>query len=439
MRSENYHQPVFRDRLILKTNTPMISPADKDKINDLPIVDVIGKVVELKKDGSEYAGFSPFQKEGTRSFKVSDSKNLWKCFSSGKGGKGAVSFFMELETLSWYEAVLHVAKLMNIALENVEIKEVKPEFSKRSLKDNETPGTKFFSFKDFTPAELKMLGPRINENHCQEYNLHSVEVFTICKENEALEIRSTLEYPIFVFDFGDWKKVYQPKAEKNRRFSYVGVKPARFAFGMNVIEKEFNKRKAMMEDEDYTSKDKDPRLESAFIMSGGSDGLNLRSFEKYPIWYNSEQEHLDWDDYMKLKKWVKNIYYIADLDVTGRKQAIQLGLKYLDIHLVWLPQALQSLRDERGNFCKDFKNYVQKFYKSENQNSFKNSLDKLIENSHPMQFWTAYFNNKKTDYYISNTRLYNFLTLLGFGRYEHENLKEGYNRVLSCHSFPEWN
>lgn len=405
----------------------MISTSDKERINELPIVDVIGTVVELKKEGVEFVGFSPFQTEKSKSFKVNPVKNVWKCFSSGKGGKGAVSFFIELEQLSWYDAMLRVAKIMNINLEGVETKTFKPDFSKRSLKEDEQPGTKSFVYKDFTPEELKILGPRVNELHCQQYNLHSVEVMTICKENEAFEIRSTPDYPIFAFDFGDWQKIYQPRAEnKAQRFSYAGVKPARFVFGMNVIEKIYKDNKAIMQAEDYAGKNTDPKLEECFIMSGGSDALNLRSFEKYPIWHNSEQEHLEWDDYRKLTTWVKNIYYIGDLDVTGKKQAIQLGLKYLDIKLVWLPNVLTTYRDERGNLCKDFKNYVQKFYNAERSKSFANTLDKLIENSMPLQFWNEYFNNKKTEYYISNTRLYHFLSLLGFGRYEHENLKEGY-------------
>ena len=135
---------------------------------------------------------------------------------------------------------------------------------------------------------------------------------------------------------------------------------------------------------------------------------------------------MDWDEYKKLKVWAKEIYYVADLDVTGIKQAIAMGLKFLDIKLLWLPEKLKTFKDKRGTPCKDFKDYVEKYYRKENVNSFTNGLDKLINNALPMQFWTEYKSEKKTNYNLSNTRLYHFLSNMGFGRYESENLKEGF-------------
>jgi hypothetical protein len=46
------------------------------------------------------------------------------------------------------------------------------------------------------------------------------------------------------------------------------------------------------------------------------------------------------------------LYYVADLDSTGVKQAIAMGLKFLDIKLLWLPEKLKQHKDKRGILVK---------------------------------------------------------------------------------------
>jgi len=314
----------------------------------------------------------------------------------------------------------------------------KPIIEKRALKSDEQPKQYYFSYNEnLSPKELAILGPRVNQQHADEFKIRSCKSFTYCKENETIVTTATEDYPILVYDFGTWQKIYQPNSfEKQYRFRYAGEKPNRHVFGLDLIEKEFNRLKKKAEDEyEYVEdedednpkkKKRDPRLEDVFIVSGGSDGINLRSFDKFPIWFNSESEHLDWDEYKKLKMWAKEIYYVADLDATGVKQAIAMGLKFLDMRLLWLPEKLKQFKDKRNNPCKDFKDYVDKFYHSNNPNAFTNSFDKLINNSLPLQFWTEWFANKKMNYNLSNTKLYHFLSLMGFGRYESDDIKEGF-------------
>jgi hypothetical protein len=336
------------------------------------------------------------------------------------------------EGKSYGEACAILGARFNIA--GAELQIYKPVVEKRALKQDEEPDSASFIFKDFTEKELAILGPRVHADHCASFNLKSCKSYTRNKQNESVTINSTEDFPIMVFDFGTWQKIYQPNSfEKQWRFSYVGTKPKRHVFGLEAIEKQFNKNKEAQQKDDYDeeeddnkSKKKDPRLDAAFIMSGGSDGLNLMSFNKFPIWFNSESEHLEWSDYKKLKIWVKEIYYVGDLDSTGVKQAIAMGLKFLDIKLLWLPEKLKEIRDKRGEPCKDFKNYVEKFYNPKAENAFVQGLDKLINNSLPFQFWTEYYKAPKMNYNLSNTRLYHFLAHMGFGRYEDPNLKEGF-------------
>ena len=83
------------------------------------VEEVIGDFVSLKKSGSNYKGLSPFSNEKTPSFMVSPAKQIWKDFSSGKGGN-AISFLMEHEHFSYPEALRYLAKKYNIEIEETE-------------------------------------------------------------------------------------------------------------------------------------------------------------------------------------------------------------------------------------------------------------------------------------------------------------------------------
>lgn len=342
------------------------------------------------------------------------------------------------EGITYGEACALLGARFNI--EGAELQVYKPIIEKRPLAAGEEAKTYHFVYNDaFSEKELAILGLRVNEQHCADFKLRSCKSYSYCSTNETIVTTATEDYPIMVFDFGTWQKIYQPNSfDKKYRFRYAGETPKRHVFGMDLVEKEFKRLKEKVEedweysisdetdDEEKAVKKKDYKLEAVFIVSGGSDGINLRSFDKFPIWLNSETQHLDWKEYKHLKTMVKEIYYVADLDPTGVKQAVEMGLKFLDIRLFWLPEKLKTYKDKRGNPCKDFKDYVEKFYRSESANAFIAGLDKLVLNSLPLQFWTEWFKGGKMNYNLSNTRLYHFLSHMGFGRYESENLKEGF-------------
>lgn len=97
--------------------------ASIDRVREADLVQVISKYVDLKKSGSTHKGFSPFVNEKTPSFMVSQPKNIWKCFASGKGGNNAISFIMEKEGFGFKDAVKTVAQICNIHLEEEELTE----------------------------------------------------------------------------------------------------------------------------------------------------------------------------------------------------------------------------------------------------------------------------------------------------------------------------
>ena len=83
----------------------------------LDIVEVIGDFVSLKKSGSSYKALSPFTSEKTPSFFVSPSKQIFKCFSTGKGGD-AIEFLKEVESMSYVESLKYLAEKYGVEIED---------------------------------------------------------------------------------------------------------------------------------------------------------------------------------------------------------------------------------------------------------------------------------------------------------------------------------
>ena len=98
----------------------MISKTTIDNVFDAARVEeVIGDFVQLKRSGSNFKGLSPFTDERSPSFMVSPVKQIWKDFSSGKGGN-AVAFLMEHEHFTYPEAIRYLARKYNIEIEETE-------------------------------------------------------------------------------------------------------------------------------------------------------------------------------------------------------------------------------------------------------------------------------------------------------------------------------
>ena len=98
----------------------MISKNTIQKVFETALVEeVIGDFVQLKKSGSNFKGLSPFSEERTPSFMVSPAKQIWKDFSSGKGGT-VITFLMEHEQFTYPEAIKYIANKYNIEVEETQ-------------------------------------------------------------------------------------------------------------------------------------------------------------------------------------------------------------------------------------------------------------------------------------------------------------------------------
>ena len=88
-----------------------------DEVNSkCDIASLVGEYVRLEKRGSEYWGCCPFHNEKTPSFHVVPDRKMYHCFGCGAGGSG-ISFLMEMEKMSFSEAVLTLAKKYGVQVE----------------------------------------------------------------------------------------------------------------------------------------------------------------------------------------------------------------------------------------------------------------------------------------------------------------------------------
>ena len=156
----------------------MISKNTIDRVFEAARVEeVLGDFVQLKKSGTNYKGLSPFSDERTPSFMVSPVKQIWKDFSSGKGGN-VVAFLMEHEHFTYPEAIKYLAKKYNIEIEETEqndeqkqqaderesmylVSEFAAKYFQNSLLNTERGkaiGLSYFKERGFTEATIKKFG-----------------------------------------------------------------------------------------------------------------------------------------------------------------------------------------------------------------------------------------------------------------------------------------
>ena len=110
----------------------------------LPVSEVVGKRVKLKRAGREWKGLSPFQQEKTPSFTVNDQKQFYHDFSTGRHGN-IFDFLMETEGVSFVEAVERCASMAGLPLPAVTPDAARHEQRRKTLHDIMELAAKFFA------------------------------------------------------------------------------------------------------------------------------------------------------------------------------------------------------------------------------------------------------------------------------------------------------
>jgi len=119
------------------------------------IVDLVGSYVRLNKKGNNYWGLCPFHSEKTASFSVSPDKQICYCFGCHKGG-GAINFLMELENLSFVEAVQQLAQRAGLQVPESDYDRGRKEKRERILEMNKE-AARYFHAQLYAPGGAQAL------------------------------------------------------------------------------------------------------------------------------------------------------------------------------------------------------------------------------------------------------------------------------------------
>lgn len=355
---------------------------------------------------------------------------------SDNKAKNMINFVMERDNMDFKEACEHIARICNVQTDVTENRTTSG--AKLSKVD---PSKEFRVIKrkggKFTDAELAVLGPRdregkpcITQDICNKFSLIPLDGYINAEKDGAgfsWKVESTDTYPIMMYDYGDWGRIYQPFGKQ--RFMFYGKKPQHFIFGCDEFREAWEKaqkghfpsypeKKKKKQDDEYVEEE-DERWEALTICSGGSDALNVYKAGHIVCWPNSESEPLSSDTIRKLLRMTKNLYVLYDSDATGIANANKLALRNLDIQVISLPEDLGETptgkHDENGNpkYCKDIKDFCM-YYKRGSIDPYKEFKYKLVKLAKSMKFWLTSTTDDGVKYEISNAHLIRFLAANGF-------------------------
>ena len=171
----------------------MISKETIDRVFETALVEeVISDFIQLKKSGSNFKGLSPFTDEKTPSFMVSPAKQIWKDFSSGKGGN-VVAFLMEHDQLSYPEAIKYLAKKYNIDIIETQL----TDNQKEKINEKEKLFIVANKAKDFFKTQLNStdFGKNVAKNYLTErgFGDQIIDEFEIgCLTDHSYTLKSFL-------------------------------------------------------------------------------------------------------------------------------------------------------------------------------------------------------------------------------------------------------
>ncbi|SFD47683.1 hypothetical protein [Spirosoma endophyticum] len=385
--------------------------------------------------------------------KMKDGTWIVTDFGEEQKGKNAVTIAMEEDNVDFLTALHTVAAFYQF--EGVEMPTRKPIMNKWTAKPEEAEGVMSFDFKEFDLSDIRSLYAEYAWRalgHTDEarmtagiqkatyLHLKCLKSYTHTKNGVTREYTSTELFPIFLWDEGDWKKLYKPRAEKAFRFQSYGKKPDHFIHGLDQAQKKFGQLQAQADAESYDpdapdaeEKRKQKKLPELMYCSGGSDALNVFALGYDPIWPNSETAELLASDVKEFFRIADALYNIPDIDGTGKKAAHKLAMEYLAMKTIWLPEELREFRDGNGNSCKDLRDYLNRFRKFD--------FDELKRVAIPYQFWDEdvsrdkegkvrfKFGKPMAQFVFNNVHGYNFLFRNGFARIPSLKEKDGFTFV----------
>ena len=354
-----------------------ISQKTIDEIfNTVVIEEVISDFVNLKKTGANYKGLSPFNDEKTPSFVVSPAKEIWKDFSSGKGGN-VISFLIEHEQYSYPEALLFLAKKYSIDVQYDQVdaksqekenerqailiilKFVKSIFTKKLVGDN-SRALDYLKSRGFLKSTIDKFeigycpeGDHkiVSETELEGYNTKYLHHIRIINEQEKNRFAGRIMFPIHsiagdVVGFGG-----RVLNEKLKGVKYLNsdssnlYQKSKILYGMHIAK--------------YAIK----KLDFCYIVEGYTDVMALHQFGIENV-VSSCGTALTKEQIRLIHRFTKNIIILFDSDDAG----VQATLKAIDSVLAegMFPKILQlpNGEDPASFVHKNDKHNIEKYIES---------------------------------------------------------------------------
>lgn len=306
----------------------------------------------------------------------------------------------------------------------------------RAASDEEQEGQWYYEIREFTDRELKILGPGVTRDTCEQLHWHALEWLGKVKDRRIREFHSNDTFPIFLRECfvenpeegkpDRFYKVYRPyEPDKRWRFLYFpeGAKPQNYINGLYELRKEWkrlNEQKNKDDDNeevggtttiDKIEKTMDRGVQRYYrvvLCSGERDALCVKARGDCPVWLNSETARLDIQDYRSIIRLAGSITNIPDLDTTGIARGSAQALKFMEMKTCWLPETLKEMKDNRGRPSKDFRDWCQYFPTKED---YYDLMDRAVE----AKFWsTTVSKDGLRKHRIDAVCLHQFLMLHGF-------------------------
>lgn len=320
----------------------MIAPSSIDQVFEASRVEeVIGDFVNLKKSGSNFKGLSPFSDERSPSFMVSPVKQIWKDFSSGKGGN-VVAFLMEHEHFTYPEAIKYLAKKYNIEIEETEqSNEQKDQANEREslylvsefantyfqkilhkTDQGKSIGLSYFKERGFTEETIKKydLGYSLNEWQAftdealkQGYNIDYLEKtgLTIVKDDKRFDrFKGRVMFPIKsmsgrVLGFGGRILINDKKAAK-----YVNSPESDIYHKSNVLYGIFHAKQSIAKED------------NCYLVEGYTDVIQFHQTGIKNV-VSSSGTALTSEQIRLINRLTKNITVLFDGDAAGLRASLR--------------------------------------------------------------------------------------------------------------------
>lgn len=387
---------------------------------------------EIARNKGSYKGFSVRSNDKTGSCHLYKSPKsgqwLFTDFGVTDRGVNAIDYFCQLNNWTFEQSCKYLFSKYGVPTE-----QKTPLFAPKVHFTTETVEKSFFEVEFYkeirkTPT-LERLFPFFDAKFFANYDFKEIKYYKTAYFNKNLqkycikEVHATDEFPIYGYDFQDFVKIYQPNAPKGDKYifkhSFVGKKPEKVIYGLQNLQKKVDIKVLEALNEEYekasTAKDKKKmqaemdveKLPYLVIATGGTDGLNIASLGANVVWYNSENELPSLSDIQRFELVAKQVYYIPDLDATGVKQGVQLGMKYLNVKLVWLPKSL--LKQNK----KDFRDWITDHRFLDNL-TVRRKFEQMLSHGLNFKFWEYTLQGISINY----LKLKHFLECNHFYRYK---------------------